>query len=55
MRRTVLLCLVAPGLLETPMALLGIIGVVLLVEATKQPCQIFVSLKPSSMMVEALV
>ena len=39
---TVLLRLAAvPGLLVAPMALLGIIGVVLLVEATKKPCQIF--------------
>jgi hypothetical protein len=38
----VLLCLpVVPGLLVTPMALPGIIGVVLPVEAAKQPCQIF--------------
>ncbi len=41
MLRTVPLLLVVPGLLETPVAFLGIIGIVLLVEAAKQPCQIF--------------
>src|SRR6202050_3588456 len=39
--RTVLLRLAASGLLKAPVALLGIIGVVLLVEAAKHPCQIF--------------
>ncbi len=39
--RTVLLRVAVPGLLVAPMALLGVIGVVLLVEAAKHPCQIF--------------
>ena len=41
MRRSVLLRLTVGRLLVAPMALLGIIGVVLLVEAAKHPCQIF--------------
>jgi hypothetical protein len=41
MLRTVLLDVAVRGLLVTPMALLGVIGVVLLVEAAKHPCQIF--------------
>ncbi len=41
MLRTVLLRVAVPGLLVAPMALLGIIGLVLLVEAAKHPCQIF--------------
>jgi len=35
-----LLFAAVPGLLVAPMTLLGIIGLVLLVEAAKQPCQI---------------
>ena len=41
MVRTVLLRPAVPWTLEAPMALLGIIGLVLLVEAAKHPCQIF--------------
>ena len=41
MLRTVLLRVAVRGLLVAPMALLGIIGLVLLVEAAKHPCQIF--------------
>ena len=41
MLRPVLLCVAGRGLLVAPMAPLGIIGVVLLVEAAKHACQIF--------------
>jgi hypothetical protein len=41
LRRRRLRTAALPGLLEAPMALRGIIGVVLLVEAAKHPCQIF--------------
>ncbi len=41
LRRVILRRATVRGLLEAPMALLGIIGFVLLVEAAKQPCEIF--------------